>query len=226
AGQVKTRLVPPLTPSEAADLSSCLLRDTAASIAQVAARTAADPIAVYAPVGSEKEYDFLLPDGFRLLIQSDRFLGYRLYNATNDLLAAGYASVCLINSDSPALPPERLESAIAALERPGDRIVLGPADDGGYYLIGLKYAHRRLFERVEWSTDKVFGQTIERANELHLEIQMLPAWYDLDDAGTLARACQELLSPDENGGYPAPRTRECLERLLRAHGRERIWPVK
>src|SRR5262245_65279636 len=70
AGQVKTRLVPPLTHSEAADLSSCLLRDTAASIAQVAARTAADPVAVYAPVGSEKEYDLLLPEGFRLLSQS------------------------------------------------------------------------------------------------------------------------------------------------------------
>src|SRR5262249_52888605 len=201
AGGAKPRLVPPLTLGEAADLSSCLLRDTAASMAQVAARTAAVPIAVYAPAGSEKEYDVLLPQGFRLLSQSSGSLGDRLYNATRELLAAGYSSVCLINSDSPTLPPERLENAILALERPGDRIVLGPADDGGYYLIGLKYAHRRLFEEVEWSTERVLDQTMERVNELGVEIEMLPPWYDLDDARTLARACQELLSPNQNGGY-------------------------
>jgi rSAM/selenodomain-associated transferase 1 len=194
-------------------------------MAQVAARTLADLIAVYTPQGSEKEYDALLPEGFSLLSQSNGSLGDRLFNATCALLKAGYAAVCLINSDSPTLPPERLQNAIAALERPGDRIVLGPADDGGYYLIGLKRGHQRLFEDIDWSTERVLRQTLQRAGEAGLEVQMLPAWYDLDDAGTLARACQELLSSDQNGGYSAPRTRDCLARLIAVHGRDRIWPV-
>jgi len=223
AGEVKTRLVPPLTHGEAAALSLCLLQDTAAIMAQVAAGAAVDLIAVYTPRGSENEYDELLQLGFSLLGQSNGSLGDRLFNAVCALLAAGYESVCLINSDSPTLPPERIEMAIAALERPGDRVVLGPAEDGGYYLIGLKNAHRRIFEDIEWSTERVLHQTLDRANEIGLEIQMLPSWYDLDDAGTLARACHELLSPNQNGGYPAPRTREFLEGLVREHGRERIW---
>jgi rSAM/selenodomain-associated transferase 1 len=194
-------------------------------MAQVAANATADLIAVYAPPGAEKAYDELLPEGFSLLSQSNGSLGDRLFNATNALLSAGYASVCLINSDSPTLPPERLKDAIEALERPGDRIVLGPADDGGYYLVGLKSRHRRVFEDVDWSTERVLRQTIERVNEIGLEVRMLPAWYDLDDARTLARACQELLSPNDNGGYPAPHTHDCLARLIRVHGRERIWPV-
>jgi rSAM/selenodomain-associated transferase 1 len=225
AGEVKTRLVPPLTHSEAADLSLCLLRDTAENMAQVAARAPADVIAVYAPQGSEKEYDGMLPESFSLLSQSNGSLGDRLFNATCALLNVGYAAVCLINSDSPTLPPEHLEDAIAALGRPGDRIVLGPAEDGGYYLIGLKRGHRRVFEHIDWSTDRVLRQTLERADEAGVEVQMLPAWYDLDDAGTLARACQELLSSNQNGGYPAPLTRDCLARLIAVHGRDRIWPV-
>jgi rSAM/selenodomain-associated transferase 1 len=195
-------------------------------MSEVAARTAAQLVAVYAPPGSEKEFDTLLPRGFGLLSQSNGSLGDRLFNATRDLLRAGYESVCLINSDSPTLPPGRLEDAIAALARPGDRIVLGPADDGGYYLVGLKHAHRRVFEDVEWSTERVLGQTIDRANEINLDVELLPPWYDLDDARTLARACQELLASKENGGYPAPRTRDYLARLVRAHGRERIWPER
>jgi rSAM/selenodomain-associated transferase 1 len=226
AGEVKTRLVPPLTHSEAAALSVCLLQDTAANMAEVAARTAAHPVAVYAPAGSEKEFDGLLPVEFSLLSQSNGSLGDRLLNATRDLLRAGYESVCLINSDSPTLPPRRLDDAIALLARPGDRIVLGPADDGGYYLIGLKHAHHRVFEDVEWSTERVLGQTIERASEINIDVELLPPWYDLDDARTLARACQELLTSNENGGYPAPRTRDYLKRLLQAHGRERIWSAE
>jgi rSAM/selenodomain-associated transferase 1 len=194
-------------------------------MAQVAARAAADLIAVYAPPGSENEYDDVLPGDFSLLSQSNGSLGDRLFNATCALLSSGYASVVLINSDSPTLPPGMLEEAIAALAPPGDRIVLGPADDGGYYLIGLKSAHRRLFEDVDWSTDRVLRQTVDRSAELGLELHMLPAWYDLDDAGSLARACRELLSSDQDGGYPAPRTRDCLARLIAVHGRERIWPL-
>jgi len=225
AGQVKTRLVPPLTYSEAAELSLCLIRDTVANMSQVAARVQADLIAVYSPSTAEKEYDELLPGSFRILSQSTGPLGNRLFDTTCSLLSAGYAAVCLIGSDSPTLPTEFLQKAIEALGQPGDRIVLGPADDGGYYLIGLKRPHRHLFEGIEWSTDRVLQQTIKCADEAGMEVQPLPAWYDLDDPRTLARACQELLSSNPNIGYPAPHTRDYLEHLIKAHGREKIWPA-
>jgi rSAM/selenodomain-associated transferase 1 len=230
AGLVKTRLVPPLTHSEAAELSICLLRDTVANMTRVAAGLPADLIAVYSPSTSEKDYDGLLPDSFSLLSQSTGPLGDRLFDAASALFSAGYTSVCLIGSDSPTLPTGFLQRAIELLGKPGDRGVLGPADDGGYYLIGLKHPHRRLFQGIEWSTERVLRQTVERAGESGLEVKLLPAWYDLDDARSLVRACQELLSskhlpPSHDGGYPAPHTRDCLERLIKAHGRQQIWPA-
>jgi rSAM/selenodomain-associated transferase 1 len=245
AGEVKTRLVPPLTHSEAAELSLCLLRDTIANMTQVAARAPVDLIAVYSPSTSEKEFDGLLPDNFSLLSQSTGPLGDRLFDATCALLSAGYAAVLMIGSDSPTLPTEILLNAVEALGQPGDRIVLGPADDGGYYLIGLKRPHRCIFQGIEWSTDRVLRQTIARAEEAGIEIQILPAWYDLDDARSLSRACQELLSSNHlsssemsssqmsssqmssshDGECAAPHTRDCLERLISTHGRERIWPA-
>lgn len=223
-GQVKTRLVPPLTPNEAAELSICLLRDTVANIADAAAHEGADCLAVYTPAGSERTFDGLLPPGFILLSQRGDSLGERLLNATRDLLGVGYQSVCLINADSPTMPRNRLMEALRALETPGDRIALGPAEDGGYYLIGLKRAHRRLFEDIDWSTNRVLSQTIDRAAEISLEVHQLPAWYDLDDAQTLARLCAELFCGNGARGYQAAFTREYLARLIQDGKRERIWP--
>ncbi len=164
SGQVKTRLVPPLTPDEAAALSLCSLRDTIANVAGIAARQGADAVVVYTPVGSEQTFEDLLPKEFSLLAQYGASLGERLLNATETLLGLGYESVCLINADSPTLPSELLSSAVYALAHSGDPVVLGPAEDGGYYLIGLKRAHRRLFNDIEWSTAKVLTQTPPRAS--------------------------------------------------------------
>jgi len=226
-GQVKTRLVPPLTPDEAAALSLCSLRDTAANIAEVAAREGADGVAVYTPVGSESVFADVLPDGFTLLPQRGDSLGDRLFNATRELLSFGYESVCLINSDSPTLPGDRIAGALAALALSDDRVVLGPAEDGGYYLIGLKRAHRRLFADIDWSTAKVLSQTIARASEIGLAVYQLPAWYDLDDARTLGRLCHDLFCGNgDRVGHPysAMFTREYLARLIEKRGRGSIWP--
>lgn len=231
AGASKTRLVPPLSHTEAAALSLCFLRDTTANIADVAAQGSAEGIAVYTPVGAEASFDGLLPETFSLLAQRGESFGDRLFNAAEDLLALGYESLCLIDSDSPTLPPALLAEAVAALSRPGDRVVLGAAEDGGYYLIGLKRAHRRLFTEIEWSTASVLSQTIERAGELGLEIETLPAWYDVDDAATLEKLCEELFgligqrgARDGLDGYAAPHTRDYLAGLIEAEGRERVWP--
>jgi rSAM/selenodomain-associated transferase 1 len=222
AGAVKTRLVPPLTPEEATNLHICFLRDMSASIDEVVAGTGNEGVVVYAPLGSEATFDRILPSGFNLLGQRGESLGDRLCNATEDLLRQGYDSLCLINSDSPTLPKALLHSAIEALAHDGDRVVLGAAADGGYYLIGLKNVHPRLFDRIAWSSAEVLAHTVERAAEIGLEVKLLPAWYDVDDAATLNQLCQELfLSSQRDGNYRAPYTREYLAKLIES---QRIFP--
>jgi rSAM/selenodomain-associated transferase 1 len=231
AGAVKTRLVPPLTYSEAAALSICFLRDTAQNIAGVASTGDSEGVAVYTPVGAESAFDGLLPAGFKLVAQRGESFGERLFHAAEDLLALGYGSLCLIDSDSPTLPTPFLIDAVRRLAQPGDRVVLGPSDDGGYYLIGLKGAYARLFEDITWSTDQVLRQTIERAREIKLETSLLPAWYDVDDGATLHRLCAELFLPragdagrDGFKSYRSTHTRGYLSGLIEREGRGRIWP--
>jgi len=231
AGRVKTRLVPPLTPEEAAELNKCFLRDTAAAISRACSRrfashppsrsfgatgseaaTAARGIAVYTPVGAESAYTEILPAGFSLLPQRGDKFGERLYFAVEDLFRCGFETVCLIDSDSPTVPAENLAEAVELLSTHEDRVVLGPSDDGGYYLIGARKPHRRLFEQIDWSTERVLNQTIQRAMELELEVKLLPSGYDVDDGASLRRLCNELLA-DTTSADIAPYTRELLAKL-------------
>ena len=225
AGKVKTRLSPPLTPEEAAALNSCFLRDTTAAIASTASEGLARGIAVYTPVGAEGAYGGILPDEFELVPQRGDAFGKRLTFAIEDLLSLGFDSVCLIDSDSPTVPQRAFTEAATILAQREDTVVLGPSDDGGYYLIGLKKLHRALFEDIAWSTGRVLQQTIERARQMNLQVHLLPTWYDVDDRMTLRRLCEEFFGPDgcTAVGYPAPATRAYLEGLLK-RGRDRIWP--
>jgi hypothetical protein len=218
-GYAKTRLVPPLRQDEAATLNTCFLRDVGSVVAQACTRGGIDAFAAYTPVGAEAAFDGLLPPGFRLLAQRGADLGERLFHAAEDFFAAGYQSMCLINSDSPTLPPALLREAVDALRAPGDRLILGPAEDGGYYLIGLKRAHPRLFEEIAWSTASVLASTLDRAREIGLETKLLPPWYDVDDAISLGWLCRELFFAKAHGGgtqtgYAAPHTREYLRQLI------------
>ncbi len=98
----------------------------------------------------------------------------------------------MLNSDSPTLPTALLVETAEVLARPGDRAVLGPSTDGGYYLLGIKQAHRRLFDDIDWSTERVARQTLERAREIGLDVHCLPAWYDVDDSQALRQLHAEL----------------------------------
>jgi uncharacterized protein len=233
AGQVKTRLVPPLTPEEAAELNKCFLRDTAAAISSACSRRTvaaaentrrthhprgshseattarASAIAVYTPVGAESAYTDILPADFSLLPQRGDKFGERLYFAVEDLFNSGFDSVCLIDSDSPTVPAENFVEAVEVLSTRDDRVVLGPSDDGGYYLIGVKKPHRHLFEQIDWSTERVFNQTIQRATEIGLEVKLLPTGYDIDDDASLRRLCDELLGENAAASV-APNTRKFL----------------
>ncbi len=229
AGNSKTRLVPPLAPEQAAKLSACFLRDTCENISAVSKQGNAAGVAVYTPVGSEGFFDGLVPPSFRYLHQRGSLFGDRLCHATEDLIALGYDSLCLIDSDSPTLPPQFLRAAVMALARPGDRMVLGPAKDGGYYLIGLKKLHRRVFENIDWSTSKVLTQTVARATEIKLPVTLLPSWFDVDDGTTLRQLCNELFVPNGKparpaaSAYRAPHTRSYLAQLLQTDAGLRIW---
>lgn len=222
AGKVKTRLTPPLTPEEAAALNICFLRDSGSAISAVGEN--ARGIGVYTPVGEEDAYAEILPADFALIPQRGDGFGERLTLATEDLFQVGFAAVCLIDSDSPTVPQQAYEDGARALLKPGDRIVFGPSDDGGYYLIGMKQLHRRLFEEIDWSTERVGEQTLEQAKRLNLEVELLPTWYDVDDRATLRRLCDELLGEKRtSAGYNAPETKAFLSDFVAREGRDRIW---
>jgi glycosyltransferase A (GT-A) superfamily protein (DUF2064 family) len=114
-----------------------------------------------------------------------------LLNATIDLLGAGHKGTILVNSDSPTLPRTILREAVHAV-RGGDAAVLGPALDGGYTLIGLSKPHARLFADIPWSTPQVHRLTVERAQEINLQVIDVPQWYDIDDEYTLRLLQAEL----------------------------------
>ena len=222
AGRVKTRLVPPLTPEEAAELNKCFLRDTADAISSACSRrpvgdegktARSSPIVVYTPVGAESAYTDVLPADFSLLPQRGDEFGERLYFAVEDLFKCGFDSLCLIDSDSPTVPAENFEQAVELLSTREDRAVLGPSDDGGYYLIGMNKPHRHLFEQIDWSTERVLNQTMQRATEIGIEVKLLPTGYDVDDDASLRRLCNELLG-EQGGDSVAPSTRKFLAGLV------------
>jgi uncharacterized protein len=219
-GRVKTRLAPPLGPDAAAALSAAFLRDITENITLAARSVRLRGYVAYAPQGAESLFDGVLADGTSLVLADGEAIrapgvcgfGRCLLHAARSLFAQGHEAVCLLNSDSPNLPTSRLALMAAALAEPGDRVVLGPAEDGGYYVLGAKAPHRHLFEDVAWSTEEVAAQTRARARALGLPVVELDSWYDVDDETGLRRLCLDLVAAP-SGAYPAPATAACIERL-------------
>jgi uncharacterized protein len=211
-GRSKTRLASAVGAVAASELSACFLRDVAAAIEAVPQVLGRCGYGVYAPAGAEHVMRQLLPAGFKLLLQAGNDLGDVLFGATVAFLDGGHDCVLLVNGDSPTLPTRFLVQAVDALREPGERMVLGPASDGGYYLIGLKHAHRELFTRIAWGTDTVARTTCERAAEIGLATTLLPEWYDVDDVETLRWLKDELAghSTRFRGGGSASASRAFL----------------
>lgn len=198
AGQTKTRLCPPLDAAQAAELYACLLGDTLDSVrTAVAALPGLAAHIAYAPAAAESYFHALAPD-FALLPQGDGPLGARLATVLGAAAAAGFDQAAAINSDSPALPPDYLAQAFRELDDPAVDIVLGPCDDGGYYLIGWKRPYPALVRDVPMSTPHVLRDTLALAAGAGLRVALLPSWYDIDDAADLARM--------RAAGHAGPRT--------------------
>jgi uncharacterized protein len=212
-GQSKTRLCPPLRLDECAAISACFIRDLSATIAAVAQDSYVTGYALYTPRGSEGELLRLVPRGWKLMSQVEGNFGERLFNGVVDLIAAGHSGAILINSDSPTLPETILRRAADAVVR-NDGVVLSPAADGGYTLIGLSKPYARLFEDIPWSTSDVFRVTLERAREIGLSVVEVPGWYDIDDLPSLRMLEAELAGERPPfasiDGAEAPATRQFM----------------
>jgi rSAM/selenodomain-associated transferase 1 len=196
-GRTKTRLAPPLSLEQASTLYECFLRDTLDLIRKA---PGAQYVIAYLPGGERHYFSRLAPD-FGLLQQEGLDLGDRLDNAVTHYLKLGYRNVVIMDSDSPTLPASCLVSAFAMLED-GSDAVIGPCDDGGYYLIGLKRPYPRLLREVRMSTPNVTADTLALASEENLQVGLLPAWYDVDDYPSLRRLFIELaVAPDSSARY-------------------------
>lgn len=178
-GQVKTRLCPPFDPQEAADLYLQILTET---IERMQERRIYDLAICFA--GDRKWFEARFP-GITLWEQQGEDLGARMSAALTSFFEQGYSQAILIGSDTPDLPAERIDQTISFLGSAD--IVLGPAADGGYYLIGESVHFPELFENIPWSSDSVLAETLKRAKEHNISTQQLDIWEDLDDIVVLQR---------------------------------------
>ncbi len=183
-GQVKTRLIPALNPEQAAQIAERLLRETAVLVHQV--EGIRPVIAVSPPEGMERVKE-VLSFPARLIPQPEGDLGIRLTRLFQETFDSGAQAVLVLGADHPNLPQEYLAQAVAELRKRGDRVVFGPTEDGGYYLVGMKRPHPELFAGITWSTSEVLRQTLGKAKTSGVSVKLLPSWYDLDRPEDLAR---------------------------------------
>ena len=221
AGRSKTRLMPLLSAYEAAAMGGAFLRDVTANLALAARDGLIVPYVAYAPAGTQDAVRHYIADGTGLLLADGAGVaeagvhgfGSCLLQAIATMLAQGHQAACVLNADSPNLPTGFLRQAAAYLAAPGDRVVMGPAEDGGYYLLGMKQAHTTLFADIDWSTDRVAAQTRSRAIEAGVTMEELLPWYDVDEPETLLRLRDELAGNRMQGQFAAPHSAACLAQL-------------
>jgi hypothetical protein len=141
------------------------------------------------PAARLAEFHHIIPPAFTPFPQRGDDLGRRMHHAFEYAFSHDAQQVLILGSDTPTLPTPFLDDAFARLQECD--LVLGPAEDGGYYLIGLKTSKPELFVNIKWSSDTVLQTTLQRARELKLSHYLLPTWYDVDDLKTLRRAARD-----------------------------------
>jgi rSAM/selenodomain-associated transferase 2/rSAM/selenodomain-associated transferase 1 len=177
-GRVKTRLIPTLGAEGAAAMHRALVERTLAVVREYG--RAADAGSVIRVAGEPNALPIsILDESQRIMPQQGDGLGERLVHAFHAAFAEGARRVMAIGTDCPELSPGRLAEAGAALERAD--VVIGPALDGGYYLIGMKQHQPELFREIAWGTERVLRQTRARAKQLGLRVRLLPALSDIDE---------------------------------------------
>ena len=183
-GMVKTRLVPPLTAEQAAELYRALLLDQFEHLRQVGG---AERYVFYAPAGAGKMLSDLGGADYTYRVQRGADLGARMKQVFADLWRLRHRNIVLIGSDLPALPLQILNEAFTRLSRKEIQLVLGPSEDGGYYLVGMNQPTPEIFDNMNWSHERVLADTTARLDGLGLAYSILPTWFDLDVAADFHR---------------------------------------
>jgi hypothetical protein len=186
-GKTKTRLSPPLSADQSSALYECFLFDTLELIRLV---PNVHPVLAYLPENERPYFNRLAPD-FELIPQEGHDLGSRLDNTMTHFFNQGFKKAVVMNSDSPTLPGSHLVKAFQNLEDDND-VVIGPCEDGGYYLIGAKRPIPKLLREVRMSTSKVTQDTIDLAIQEGFKSHLLSSWYDIDNAASLAQLEKEM----------------------------------
>jgi len=194
--KVKTRLTPPLGPFEASRLYHSFLLD---KVEQVKTFEEASLFMAYTPRSSESFFRSIIPPGFSLISQAGKDLGERLTNVSRDVFALGASKVLMLDSDTPNLPINHIREGLARLDEVD--VVLGPCDDGGYYLIGMRSFIPEIFREIPWSTALVTEVTTKKVQTLGLTFSMLPGWYDVDTGKDLQRLMRDIEFPSNNGFF-------------------------
>jgi rSAM/selenodomain-associated transferase 1 len=184
----KTRLGVAADEAEHRDLRHALFLDTLDAVTSVAD---VEHIIACEPVNECERMRQLVGPTIDVIAQRGDDLGRRIAHVFEDSFRLGIESVVVVGSDLPDLPSRLLREALDALRGHEARVVLGPASDGGYYLIGLNRPQPALFDRIEWSTERVLAQTREAARALGLQVLLLDEWTDVDDAADLTRLMRE-----------------------------------
>jgi len=185
-GQVKTRLCPALTPDEAATLHGSFVLDTLERTKAAVAKfkLPLDRFLACAPSSTHVFFRIMeARHGVTLLDQQGEDLGARMQQIFATLFSRGYRRVCIVGTDVPSLPLTHYRDAIESLAR--HDLVIGPARDGGYYLIGMTKPLPDLFTDIPWSTDQVMALTQQKADAAGLKTAVLPAWSDVDNLDDL-----------------------------------------
>jgi rSAM/selenodomain-associated transferase 2/rSAM/selenodomain-associated transferase 1 len=183
----KSRLTRDL-PGDHLALRRAMLLDTLGVARRV---SRADLFVAFEPTDARLEMEALAGHMARLFPQYGETLGDRMRNAFEQLLEKGYSSIVMVGSDLPTLPMSYIEQAFDSLHGRQHAVAIGPATDGGYYLIGLRASCRDLFDKIPWSTPEVLARTLTAAEELHLSVSLTPTWYDVDDIEDLRRVMRE-----------------------------------
>ena len=209
AGQVKTRLIPALSAEEAAAVAQALLLD---QLAHLSALAEADLYLAYTPAAERALFQKLAPPGFHLFPQAGGDLGARMQAIFTELWRRGHENIALIGGDLPPLSLNFFEQAFAWLECSPAGVVLGPSDDGGYYLVAMGRPHFAIFTGITWSRSDVLQRTAAKLDNLHIEFKLLPTLFDIDTVDDLGRLCSRL-AQDANG---MKNTAALLQELRRA----------
>jgi len=191
-GEVKTRLFGAISSEDAKRLYIAFLSDTFALMEEAVEERENLSLALcYTPEGEEEAFEEVEREGSLMIPQRGADLGDRLTNCFADLFALGFESVAVIGADSPTLPGEYILDAFECFETDDD-VVIGPAEDGGYYLIGMRKLHKRIFEDIPWGEAGVLDATVERAKEAELDLVLLSEWYDVDTPEDFERLKHDL----------------------------------